>query len=91
MTFFRVASLGRGEGLPEGVGGQRRSKGYEVTAHGMDELDMAGHQGDTSIGIAALVAILQVATYRTSYRSELHTYLMLSPCLKIDLKEMIAL
>ncbi len=44
----------------------------------MNEANITSVERDATIGIATLVAILQVTFYRTSYRRQLHPDLVLS-------------
>ena len=46
---------------------------------------------NAAIGIGAFRAILKITFYRTADSRQLATYLMMPPCLQIDLKKSIVL
>lgn len=78
------------ECLPEVVGGERGGDGDFLAGNGMDEFDTASYERYASVGVAAFVAIFQVATDRASYSRQLNPYLMLSTGKEPNFQKMIA-
>ena len=60
-----------------------------LVRHGVFKLDLASMQTDTSVRIAALGTILEVAFYRTTDSSQLATNLMVAPGLKMNFQKRI--
>ena len=55
----------------------------------MNELDATGKQRNTTIGVATLCSIFQIALNRAADSGELHSNLMFATCEQIDFKQVV--
>lgn len=88
---YKLSTLSGGvEGLPEGVGGDGGLDVDGLAADGVDEVDAACEQRDAAVGVAALVAVLEVAADGAAYGGELDAYLVLAAGEELDFEEAVA-
>ena len=69
--------------------GRRRHNGDLLFFHRMDEDDLPGMEVDSPIGIGAGKAVLQVTLDVKSDGGKLRPDLMVAPCVKRDLKQVV--
>ena len=75
--------------MPQIISWQRGFNGNILPGNGMDKSNTMGQQRDTTVGIAALGTILQIALDRVSQCSELTTNLMVAPRQQLDFHQLV--
>ena len=88
LRFRRIMS--GSQCLPQIVLRHRSGDVYPFSADRMREFYASRHKRYASVGIASLVAIFEVAFYRTAYGRQLHSDLVLAAGEQIDFEQMVA-